>query len=351
MLLARHVGPGGKIPSRDELADALGVSRFAVHRGVQELVDAGLLVTDGSRGTFVSDHPPHRFRYAVAFGLPPAAIVRSPHFAALYRAASALDELAPRTFAVFGPERPDGGALPAVSDIPAQAEAGLLAGVLSVRSAWVLGEEGLQEVAARIPVAAMTGVFRPPVTGAAVVEPHMAAFVRRALDCVREGGRRRAAFLWYRSPAGAEEIVAAEAAVRGIDCPPRWRQYLSDPSETGIANLVHLLMEAPRARRPQALVVADDILTAVVCRKLAAMGLGSGTDPLVVALANYPRPRGPDLPVRWLGFDAFEWYRVCVESMEAWCPGSPCHRVGLPARYPEEVPEAHRCAPDDPLVF
>ncbi len=350
LLLGRHIGPGERIPSRDELAATLGVSRMSVHRGVGILVDAGLLVADGARGTFVSDHPPHRFRYAVAFGLTPEEIVRSPHLSALYRAAGNPPGLGPCALVRFVPPQPDGGRNPAVSDIPEQARAGLLAGVLSLRGARMLPAQGLQEVAGRIPVAVMT-----PAPGAvpvaAVVAPDRASFVRRALDLVVEARRTRVAFLWYQEPRGADEVVEREAALRGLRCPPFWRHYFSDPSDIAVAHVVHLLMEGSRARRPQALVVADDMLTGVVFRKLWEIGLGSGSDPLVLSLANYPQVPAPELPVRWLGFDACEWLRLCVDTLHGWYPGSPCLHVNLPARLAEEIPGERRFARDEVLLF
>lgn len=49
--------PGERIPSERELAEQLGVSRLTVHHAIKGLQQAGLLVAQVGRGTFVSPRP------------------------------------------------------------------------------------------------------------------------------------------------------------------------------------------------------------------------------------------------------------------------------------------------------
>jgi GntR family transcriptional regulator len=49
--------PGERIPSERELADQLGVSRLTVHHAIKGLQQAGVLVAQVGRGTFVSPRP------------------------------------------------------------------------------------------------------------------------------------------------------------------------------------------------------------------------------------------------------------------------------------------------------
>lgn len=51
---AKEWGVDGPIPSENELKDILGVSRGTVHKGIQALVDEGLLVRQQGRGTFAA---------------------------------------------------------------------------------------------------------------------------------------------------------------------------------------------------------------------------------------------------------------------------------------------------------
>lgn len=53
-IYAKEWGVGEAIPSEHELMDMLGVSRGTVKKGIQRLVDEGLLVQERGRGTFVA---------------------------------------------------------------------------------------------------------------------------------------------------------------------------------------------------------------------------------------------------------------------------------------------------------
>ncbi|MDO4807778.1 MAG: GntR family transcriptional regulator [Coriobacteriales bacterium] len=51
---AKEWGVDGPIPSENELVGMLGISRGTVHKGIQALVDEGLLVRHQGRGTFAA---------------------------------------------------------------------------------------------------------------------------------------------------------------------------------------------------------------------------------------------------------------------------------------------------------
>ncbi len=50
---------GKKLPSENELVDALGVSRMTIHRALRELTQAGLITRVHGVGSFVADMPRH----------------------------------------------------------------------------------------------------------------------------------------------------------------------------------------------------------------------------------------------------------------------------------------------------
>ncbi len=349
LIVERRLRPGEAIPTRRELAEMLRVSPASVHRGVTALIDAGFLVADGRRGTRVAEAPPHLFRYAVVLTLPAYRVLHSPHLTAVYRAAMDLGELAPRTFPVFLREAVAGGVHPLLGELPAEAAAGRLAGILLAGDAHDLVDYGLLEAARRVPVAAFDSSRRAH-AARVLVEIDRASFADRAMAAVREAGLRRVAVLWCGLPQKMVGSMETAAARHGLTLRREWQQFVT-PHEEGIpARLaVRLLSSGPRSRRPQALVIGDDSLTAAACRELATMGLTDRRDPFIVSHTNYPQPPGLHLPVRWLGFDAHEWFRTAVEALEHLDPDEPCRRIPLPARFLEEVEEAHREASDRAL--
>jgi DNA-binding transcriptional regulator YhcF (GntR family) len=58
MIAVGHLGPGTRIPTVRELADALGLAPGTVARAYRELDRDGLIEGRGRRGTFVVDEPP-----------------------------------------------------------------------------------------------------------------------------------------------------------------------------------------------------------------------------------------------------------------------------------------------------
>ncbi len=344
LIVEGRLGPGAALPTQRKLAETLRVSPVSAHRGIRVLVEEGFLVTGGRRGTRVAAAPPHLCRYAVALSEPPAACAESPHLSATLRAARHVPGLAPRSFPVFL----TGGAQPMVSRLVREAEAGRLAGVLTVSDPGLLAALGLDRLPPHVPLASIShdyGGLAPAVR----IDLDRRSLIRRAMDLVREAGHTRLAVLWGGEPHRAEPAVEREAARHGIACPARWRQFAMVRHEAPTRHLVRVLFEAPRARRPQALFVGDDSLTGIAWRELEAMGLASGRDPFVVSHANYPRAPSRRRPIRRLGFDAHEWIRVAVAALEAWRPGDPQRRLRLPARTPEEVAAAHRRARRRPV--
>ncbi len=59
-IVAGQLPPGARLPSWQDLASQLGVSRGTVKTAYDRLTDAQLIVSAGPAGTFVSDHPPQR---------------------------------------------------------------------------------------------------------------------------------------------------------------------------------------------------------------------------------------------------------------------------------------------------
>ncbi len=56
LLNSTDYGPGDRLPSERDLAGTLGVNRLTVRRAVNNLIDAGLLMGNGTSGTRVASH-------------------------------------------------------------------------------------------------------------------------------------------------------------------------------------------------------------------------------------------------------------------------------------------------------
>jgi GntR family histidine utilization transcriptional repressor len=59
LIRAGHLTPGQRVPSENELADSLNVSRMTANRALKELADEDFLVRVAGVGTFVAEPRPH----------------------------------------------------------------------------------------------------------------------------------------------------------------------------------------------------------------------------------------------------------------------------------------------------
>src|SRR5215471_1824603 len=58
--------PGQQLPTRPELLSTFDAGMATVQRALDRLMTDGFIETT-NRGTFVSSHPPHLYRYAIVF--------------------------------------------------------------------------------------------------------------------------------------------------------------------------------------------------------------------------------------------------------------------------------------------
>ncbi len=64
------LAPAMRLPTRRELAEVYGASSRTVQDALDSLAADGFIESQGTRGTFVSDRPPHLSNYALVFGVP-----------------------------------------------------------------------------------------------------------------------------------------------------------------------------------------------------------------------------------------------------------------------------------------
>src|SRR5262245_33218652 len=59
--------PGSRLPTCRTIAAEMRVSAMTVQRALDHLGREGFIATQGARGTFVMERPPHLFRYGIVF--------------------------------------------------------------------------------------------------------------------------------------------------------------------------------------------------------------------------------------------------------------------------------------------
>jgi len=82
-----------------------------------------------------------------------------------------------------------------------------------------------------------------------------------------------------------------------------------------------LLMDMPRANRPDGIIVIDDHLTEAVERGLMSASDVSARETQIVALCNFPDRFAHHLPIKRLGCNVADFLHTCIDIIDAQCQG------------------------------
>jgi hypothetical protein len=311
-----------------------------VQWALERLVQDGLIETRGRQGTFITPEAPHLNRYALAFPTPREWLGHSKFWEELVRAAVRVGQGSARRVEVFH----DIEFHASSTDYQAlrrDISRGRLAGVIFGGAPWVLESDDLLRRPALPMVAVMSG---QKYAGVPAVFVDRAAFVERALADLAARGRRRVAMLstaMEGSPAMQRAYVEQfeeRVAHHGLSSRPYWLQMASAQGATAARQIVHLMLGANPADRPDALIVCDDHLVEQSTAGVLAAGLRAPQDVEVVAYCNFPTPPPALVPVRRLGFSAPAVIDRCIEVIDLQRRGVAVPALSLiPPHFEEEL--------------
>lgn len=305
--------PGDRLPTHVELLEELGVSRSTLQSALGILKEEGFVRTRRRSGSFVAEHPPHLFHYALAF---PQSRERSRENAFHRRLAEMAGRISReeedrqiRTFYEINPHADSAHYRRVLEDARHHRIAGL---VLVMEPEQVRRTPLVREV--EVPVVV---VGKPTkVAGLLHVNLDTDHYLEKALDYLKKRGRERIALLTH---AGlADEVETFERCVeeRGMTTHPWWMQITGLEAAAYVANTAHLLMKCEEPARPDGLLIRDDNLVDSAIVGLSAAGMRIGRDLDVVAHANFPVQEESLAPVRRIGYDARQIIRRALELID-----------------------------------
>lgn len=286
-LVSGAVGPGTRLPVREELEERYRLSRGTMQRVINQLTEEGFLIARGSKGMFVTEYPPHLFQFGII--LPPRS--ESGFQDSLWRSLLELTqkrELLPAgtRFRVYQAE--DGHDPFAVEEVWQQItqdiEARRLAGVMLLEHKR-LPEARLRRLAGTRVVIFSHVEYEEPWLRSVWLD--YSALIRQTVQEVRQAGCTTAAMLANLElpPEYVSEFILTAAAA-GVRTRQEWVQGISLASEAfgWIGRIVRLLFSPNLQERPQALVVLNGNLTPYVMRALRELELDN--EVLVVSHSN-----------------------------------------------------------------
>ncbi|MEM6459162.1 MAG: GntR family transcriptional regulator [Planctomycetota bacterium] len=333
MIVSGQWRPGSQLPAWDALESRFGVARSTLTQAMNNLKRDGFIYSSSTRGTFVSERPPHLSRYAVAFRGRPG----TPGWVRFW---SALANEVPQhaghpdyELAVF---------YDVAGSNPSEAHEALLQQVREDRFAGIVFVGYPPEISDELmnhPWLAKVAITRDPSRqDIPRVFPDRGSFVRRSLERVRAMGGRRLAVVTNGLPDFADyDRLAGE---HGLELRPHFRvgASLSDPDSA--RHIVRLMLDRPAERRPDSLIITDDNLTESALAGAIDAGVSLPDDLRVLAHCNWPIGTRTSLPIVRLGFDARDVLRQAIDRVESQRHGRPIpdRDVAVPAVFESELP-------------
>lgn len=313
--------PGSRLPIRRDMCRTFDASAQTVQAALDTLSEQGFVEARGSRGTFVSDHPPHLANYAVVFGGRPGDVDKPRFWIALANEVTRLREV-------------DGVRVRALSDINGRPDnedyVNLIREVTQHRLAGLMFVGTTDEIRDS-PLTQEVGVPRVKVGGwwagdspIATVTTDIRSLFARALEHFASQGRRRLAIVCHPG-VGPDSHLPSLIDWKGwllpmarrldLEIRPEWIQSPAPTHPETAARLTRLLLSGPAEQRPNALFIADDNFVEHATAGVVAAGMSVPHALQIVAHCNFPWPAPSVLPVRRLGYDCRQLMRAALDSL------------------------------------
>lgn len=254
-----------QLPSRAALAKQLGVSLMTLQRAMVALERAGWIESRGAAGTVVARRAPTRPVYALLLPYPADHPVGFTLFhRALVAAARDIERQQDCRFELVHGQA-GRFAEAELARLTTAIDEQRVNGLIQANYPGFLTQTPLWRPNRQVPVAALT--YTGEVLGVPAISFSMSDWTQQALDLVVRAGCRRVALLgiWPRDSAPMA-TYRRQLAGHGLTGPDWWQMYLHPYSAASAREWLQALLALPAARRPEALLIADDNLVTEIGR-------------------------------------------------------------------------------------
>jgi DNA-binding LacI/PurR family transcriptional regulator len=302
--------PGSRMPVRTVFEERYDTTPVTVQKVFSKLAREGLIVTHGSRGTFVSEAPPHLTRFALVFPYRDLPHRPWPQFWRSLRDETTAVAASNGYELVFSYGNETHQDVEAYQQLVDDVQNRRFAGLIFASTPFYLYGSPVLEAPNMPRVAIMPEPMSPNVQ-AVDMDPSL---LDRMVEYLIQNGRRRIAAI---SVPLMRPHVQAMLKQRHLDMPSYWLQTAMPGDDAGTRAVVQLLMALEPKRRPNGLLVVDDNLMTAVADGLVDAGVRVPEQVLVVGHANFPHPTPSAVPACRIGYDVGDVLRACLDSLEA----------------------------------
>ena len=320
-IVAGDWAPGTRLPTWDHMAKEFEIARPTLMRAMDRLRQDGFVYAKSTRGTYVSDKPPHLSRFGLVFTSHPGAGGER-HWNRFWDTLANQAPIVERDADVKVPaffdvlDRHSEGH----RDLIAQVDNHCLGGLILVGTPELMASPQIARM--RVPkVAIYDGPTDAPIPR--VYIDHQ-SFIDQSLDRLVALGRRRIAVLSNTSDrfAGYEPAMAG----RDVQTKPFWRLAAAPAAA---ANVVRLLFDPDNAAVPDGLVITDDNIVEQALAGLLQSEVRVPAQLEVVAHCNWPAPVPSPVPVHRLGYDVRQMLHRSIEGLVQQRSGNQTAQVHL----------------------
>jgi DNA-binding LacI/PurR family transcriptional regulator len=298
-IVTGRFSPGFRLPTFVEMEGDFAVGRAVLQHAVAALKRDGFIRSEGRRGLYVTENPPHLYQYGLVMPATPGDPGWCQLMTALSNGAHRIEKNDPqRRFRFYYGIEPGGGSDKTLQQLRDDVANHRLAGLVIYKDTETLVDEV-------VPPKAVPRVylFADKLSGLSpCLTVDGSELLRRSLRHLKERGRRRVALVQMGGTNTHVKFDLLFAEV-GLDYYPPWMQWVGRSDPASATQLISLLMDYRRDQRPDALLVTDDNLVQYVSAGLVATGVKVGDEMEMIAHCNWPWPPSSVLPMVRIGFD------------------------------------------------
>lgn len=312
MVVSGELRPGAQLPIRTRIEQEFGASPATVQHAFDLLRHDGFIHVNGRQGTYVVEHPPHLYHFALVFNQHVSGHTANRLFQCLLSEAALYDGSRgdPRRISThFGVE--DHVDNLQMRHLRSAVRNHCLAGLIFPENPFTTRlASSFLGTAPGLPRVALIG---DPTDSLAAVT--FAPFAGRALDYLAKQGCQRIAVLSNLFDVTSVERFASDIRQHGMTTRPYWIQSVELPAAAAARRLVNLLFHRGQDERPDGFLITDDNLVEHAMGGLIDAGMRVPQDVQVVTHCNFPEAAPKVLPVKRLGYHIHDVMAAFLELL------------------------------------
>ncbi|MFZ2653800.1 MAG: GntR family transcriptional regulator [Victivallales bacterium] len=292
--------PGGKLPTYGEMERIHKVSYITINACIKLLKNSGLVISRERTGVFVTERPPILNRFAML--LPPESLAENRFLQTILKILNeegVKGKLEFEIFPAFEPhvDNPDYQKL--VSELNRMR----IGGVVHI---------SMPLLPASCELLHFPGI--PVINGSSCMKFDENAYVDKSCGYLLSRKKKRIAVLFQRKHSLIDKFMAKRDN-SDMNSPDHWFIPVGTDARDGAGNITRILLEGPREKRPNGLIITDDNLVDHVLKGVFHSRVKVPEELEIVTHCNWPNPVASVIPVKRLGYDVRKTVSVIIGTL------------------------------------